>query len=270
MTPSTAAHHLLDLDYKTVGEKLIQFISDYVGSSGAGGVVIGLSGGVDSSVVATLCVRALGRERVLGLIMPTSFTPSDDVRDAEWLVSWLGIRHKHIPIDPIVDAYAAQLGWSLQEPAARMAYANLRARVRMSILYFHANMLNYLVAGTGDRSEILIGYFTKYGDGGVDFLPAAGLYKTQLRHLARSLGIPDRIAFKPSSPQLYPGHRAIDEIPADYDILDRVLFHLFDEGRTVDETARLTGVSRETVENIYSRFLRTRHKREMPVTPSRG
>jgi len=263
------AHHLVNLDYKAITEKLTKFISDYVGSSGADGVVIGLSGGVDSSVVATLCVKALTKDKVLGLIMPTAFTPHEDVRDAEWLASWLGIRYKLIRIDPIVEAYAGQLGQSPQDPAAKMAFANLRARVRMSVLYFYANMLNYLVAGTGDRSEILIGYFTKYGDGGVDFLPAAGLYKTQLRYLARSLGIPDRIAFKPSSPQLYPGHRAVDEIPVDYDVLDKVLYHLFDEGRSTREAAELAGVSHETADNIYGRYLRTRHKREMPATPPR-
>ncbi|MEM4416688.1 MAG: NAD+ synthase [Nitrososphaerota archaeon] len=206
---------LTDLDYKSVEKGLVSFISDYVERAGAEGVVVGLSGGVDSSVVATLCVRAVSRERVLGLIMPAGFTPAEDVEDARWLASWLQIRHKIIPIDPIVSAYASQLGVDIERPDSRLAYANLRARIRMSILYFHANLLNYLVAGTGDKSEILIGYFTKYGDGGVDFLPLAGLYKTQLRQLAKSLGLPDRIAFKPSSPQLYPGHKAVDEIPAD-------------------------------------------------------
>ncbi|MEM3031571.1 MAG: NAD+ synthase [Nitrososphaerota archaeon] len=267
MPASSLTRSLTDLDYKSMQEKLTSFISEYVGSAGAGGVVVGLSGGVDSSVVATLCVRALSSSRVMGIIMPTAFTPREDLADAEWLASWLSIRHRTVPIDPILEAYASQLGRSSQDSEARMAFANLRARIRMSILYFHANMLNYLVAGTGDRSEILIGYYTKYGDGGVDFLPVAGLYKTQLRHLAKSLGIPDRIALKPSSPQLYPGHRAVDELPADYDVLDPILYHLFDLGKSLDETAEFMGVSRELVRAVYERHLRTEHKRKMPASP---
>ncbi len=255
---------LLAIDYERAAGAIEAFIAEKVSESGARGVVIGLSGGVDSSVTATLCVRALGSERVLGLVMPTGFTPKQDVEDAEWLANWLGIRWRKIMIDPIVETFAAQMGRNAQSPELKIPFANLRARIRMALLYFHANEENLIVVGTGDRSEALIGYYTKYGDGGVDLLPIGGLYKSQVRRLAVHLGIPERIAFKPSSPQLYPGHRAVDEIPLDYDILDVVLALLFDERRDIDEASREAGVPRKVVERVLEMHNRSQHKRSMP------
>ncbi len=264
MVVDSLRSELLNLDYSEVSRRIEEFISSSVGKSGADGVVVGLSGGVDSSVVATLCVRALGKERVLGLIMPTSFTPQQDVLDAEWLASWLGINAKKIMIDPIVDAFSQQLGADSLNMGLRIPFANLRARVRMTLLYFHANAENRLVAGTGDRSEILIGYFTKYGDGGVDILPIGGLFKSQVRRLASHLGLPDRIAYKPSSPQLYPGHKAVDEIPADYEQLDVILYLLFDKQKKAEEIARETGFSSELVQEVIRRYEASHHKRGIP------
>jgi NAD+ synthase len=111
---------------------------------------------------------------------------------------------------------------------SKIAEANVKARARMMICYFFANSFNMPVAGTGDRSEDLIGYFTKHGDGGVNFLPIAHLYNTQVRALGAHLGLPERIVTKPSSPQLWPGHLATDEIPLGYEKLDLVLHLLFD------------------------------------------
>ena len=255
---------LLSLDYQELSRRIEDFIIKAVEESGVEGVVMGLSGGVDSSVVATLCVRALGREKVLGLIMPTSFTPQQDVLDAEWLASWLGIRTKKIMIDPIVNAFSQQLGEDPLSAELRISFANLRARVRMVLLYFYANKEHRLVAGTGDRSEILIGYFTKYGDGGVDILPIGGLFKSQVRRLATYLGIPDRIAYKPSSPQLYPGHRAVDEIPADYEQLDIILYLLFDKQKKPEEIVNETGFDMELVQEVIRRYENSHHKRNMP------
>ncbi|HIQ29671.1 MAG TPA: NAD+ synthase [Candidatus Caldiarchaeum subterraneum] len=259
---------VLNLDYAEVSRRIEGFIADSVEKSRTAGVVVGLSGGVDSSVVATLCVRALSKERVLGLIMPTSFTPQQDILDAEWIASWLGIRTKTIIIDPIVDSFTQQLEADPLEKKLRIPFANLRARVRMTLLYFHANAGNMLVAGTGDRSEILIGYFTKYGDGGVDILPIGGLFKSQVRRLATYLGIPERIAYKPSSPQLYPGHRAVDEIPADYEQLDIILYLLFDKQKKAEEVARETGFSLELVHEVIRRYESSHHKRSLPPVPA--
>ncbi|MCS6769871.1 MAG: NAD+ synthase [Candidatus Caldarchaeum sp.] len=254
---------MLRLDYGRTAEEVEKFIKSVVWSAGASGVVVGLSGGVDSSAVAALCTRALKAERVLGVIMPAEFTPAQDVEDAENLAETLGVRTVKAPIKPVVDSFAKQLGVDTSDASARMALANLRARVRMSILYFHANMHNLLVAGTGDRSELLLGYYTKYGDAGVDFLPVVGIYKTQLRHLSKHLGIPENIAFKPSSPQLYPGHRAVDELPADYDLLDPLLYALFDKAMKIEQVVEM-GVDRRLVEELLQRYDRSRHKREMP------
>ena len=244
--------------------RIIAFIRDVVEGAGASGVVIGLSGGVDSSLTATLCVRALGSDRVLGIIMPANFTPKEDVEDAINLAEMLGIKYKMFNIEGISEAFFDALKINREDLRAKIPMANIRARIRMIILYYHANINNYLVVGTSDRSETLIGYFTKYGDGGVDFLPICHLYKTQVRKLAKYLGVPERIAYKPSSPQLYPGHKATDEIPIDYDKLDLILAGIFDLKMTVEAVSKAVGVPVEVVREVINRFNRTMHKRSYP------
>jgi len=260
----------LKLDFEKTTQEIVGFIRKIVEEGNAAGVVVGLSGGVDSSLVATLCVRALGNERVLGVIMPMAFTPLEDVEDAEELAKWLGIRTKPVDVQDVGEAFFEALHIDQNDLQQRIPMANIRARIRMIVLYYYANLHNYLVVGTGDRSERLIGYFTKYGDGGVDFLPTGHLYKTQVRELAKYLGIPDKIAYKPSSPQLYPGHKATDEIPLSYEELDPVLVRLFDQKLPPREVSRLTGVAIEVVEEVLRRFSRSRHKRACPPMVREG
>jgi NAD+ synthase len=186
------------------------------------------------------------------------------MEDAKRIASLLGIRTKEVHISKVVDS----LLLSLEDRGTRLARANLQARTRMTILYFYANALDLLVAGTGDRSEAEIGFFTKFGDGGVDFLPIAHLYKTQVRRLAAHLDIPSDVISKPSSPQLWPGHKATDEIPADYDILDLILYYLLDAGFPVRETASKTGVGRNVVDRVLEMNRNSAHKRSLP--PSLG
>jgi len=255
---------VLKIDFEEETERILEFIRRVVENSGASGVVLGLSGGVDSSLTAVLCVKALGREKVLGVLMPTNFTPREDVEDALELAETLGIRVETVNIDEISEAFFKCLKVDRSDPKARIPMANIRARIRMIILYYYANLRNYLVAGTGDRSESLIGYFTKYGDGGVDFMPICHLYKTQVRELARHLGVPERIAYKPSSPQLYPGHKATDEIPIDYGKLDLILAGLFDLKMEPEEVSRAVEVPLEVVEEVLRRFRKTMHKRTLP------
>jgi len=255
---------ILKIDFKEETERILEFIKKVVKDAGARGVVLGLSGGVDSSLTAALCVKALGKDKVLGILMPTNFTPKEDVEDALELAKMLGIRTETVKIDGISEAFFKNLKIDPCNPKMRMPMANIRARIRMVILYYYANLNNYLVAGTGDRSESLIGYFTKYGDGGVDFLPICHLYKTQVRELARHLGVPEKIAYKPSSPQLYPGHKATDEIPIDYDKLDLVLVGLFDLKMKPEEVSRAVGVPLKVVRDVLHRFERTMHKRAFP------
>ena len=252
----------LRFDLERTSDEIQKFIKEVVQSANASGVVLGLSGGVDSTLTAALCTRALGRDKVLGLMMPTSFTPERDNKDAAELAEMLGIRAKKVNIDSICDAFVEALGIRADDAQARIPLANIRARIRMIIPYFYANTNNYLVAGTGDRSETLIGYFTKYGDGGADFFPIRHLYKTQARELAKHLGIPQRMADKPSNPQLYPGHKLSDELPLDYDKLDLVLVGLFDYRMSPEEVSEATNVPLDVVMEVSRRHKRTEHKRE--------
>lgn len=256
----------LKLDYAKTSEKICEFINKVVQEAHASGGVIGLSGGVDSSLVAALCVKALGNDRVLGILMPTSFTPKEDVEDARNLAKWLEIGTECVNIQGVCNVLFQELGLNADDLKQKMLRANIYARTRMMILYYYANLNNYLVVGTGDRSEALIGFFTKYGDGGVDLLPIAHLYKTQVRALSRYLGVPEKIYQKPSSPQLYPGHKATDEIPIDYDKLDLVLAGLFDLKLKQKEISSSVGVPIDIIEEVLRRFNSSKHKRSFPPT----
>jgi NAD+ synthase len=254
----------LQVNWRPLADEITNFIGKVVDGSGAKGVVIGLSGGIDSSLVAKLCAVALGKDKVLGAILPVDFTPPEDISDAKDLAGSLGIRVKLVSIQPGVDSFIKMLGLTETDPRAKIPLANIRSRLRMVTLYYLANVHNYLVAGTGDRSEDLIGYFTKYGDGGVDFLPISHLYKTQVRELAKYLRIPSRIVNKPSSPQLYPGHKATDEIPIDYDMLDLIQMMLFDKKLSPEDASKQTGSPVELVKDVMNRHLVSEHKRRYP------
>jgi NAD+ synthase len=245
--------------FKETG-RITGFIQEVVAGAPAKGVVVGLSGGIDSSVTGALCVRALGKENVLGLLMPSDHTPKEDVRDAAALAETWGIRSEQIPISKAVRA----LTDAAKIEGTKIARANVEARVRMVISYYYANSFGYLVAGTDDRSEGSIGFYTKFGDGGVDFLPISHLYKTQVRELGAHLGLPKKLVQKPASPQLWPGHKATDEIPADYDRLDIALHYLFDLKRTPREAAVRARIPLGAVEKILQMHRRSEHKRKMP------
>ena len=253
----------LAIDVGRVAEKLSGCIAEYVEKAGVKGVVVGISGGVDSSTAAALAVRALGRNRVYGLIMPEKETNPKDLEDARRVAKHLGIRWREIDITGIVGSVLAAAGDDY-DTAPRVAKGNVKARARMVLLYYHANKDNLLVLGTGDRSEILLGYFTKWGDGAVDLLPLGGLYKTQVRLLAEHLGVPEDIAWKPSSPGLWPGHRASQELGADYDVIDRILYHMVDLGLGDEEVAEKADAPVELVRAVRERIRATRHKRNPP------
>jgi NAD+ synthase len=238
----------------------VDFIEKVIGDAGSNGVVVGLSGGIDSAVVGALCVRALGRERVVALLMPSEFTPSEDLEDAKGLAASWGVRTHLIPITSL----ALQLSSSVDIEGDKIARGNAQARIRMMISYYYANSLKLLVAGTGDRSEDLEGFFTKFGDGGVDFLPIAHLYKTQVRGLGMHIGIPPRIVNKAPSPRLWPGHLASDELPVDYGTLDLILYCLHDIKMPPDITAKEVGVERNVVEAVIKMNRESTHKRAYP------
>ena len=241
-------------------DRIVSFIRRLVKSGSAKGVVVGLSGGIDSAVVGALCVRALGKEKVVGVLMPSDHTPAEDMRDARLLAGGWVIRTEEVPISRIAEAVMS----SSKIKGTKVARANIEARVRMVVLYYFANTRGHVVAGTGDRSEALLGYYTKFGDGGVDFLPIVHLYKTQVRQLGASLGLPSVIVQKPSSPQLWPGHKALDEIPADYDKLDIVLHHLFDLGSKPAVAASAARAPIKVVDEVLRMHMLTEHKRVLP------
>lgn len=258
---------LLKINVQDYINVITEFISTHVSEARAQGVVIGLSGGVDSSTVAFLAVNALGKERVYGLIMPDRrTTPEDDVEDAIEVAKLLGIKYSIVDITKIYDAYTHNIPFFSN--THKVACGNLRARIRMNILYYYANLNNFLVLGSGDRSELLIGYYTKYGDGAVDLLPLGCLYKTQVRYVGKYLGLPERICKKPSSPRLWPGHMAEEELGMSYTEIDLVLYSLFDEGLSPEETSKATGVDISKVMKILEMHKKTRHKRMVPPVPN--
>lgn len=240
--------------------RITSFIGEVVGGASANGVVVALSGGIDSAVVGALCVKALGRARVLGLLLPSDHTPKEDTEDAKGLADSWRIKSEIVSISKVVK----MLVGSTEVKGTKIAQANVQARVRMMMSYYYANTLGYLVAGTGDRSEELLGYYTKFGDGGVDFLPIAHLFKTQVRALGTHLGLPKRVVEKPASPQLWQGQKASDEIPAEYDKLDVVLHSMFDLKTKPSEAASRAGVPVGVVEKVLEMHRRTEHKRMMP------
>ncbi len=254
------------LDYDYAITRISQFLRDMLRKTGASGYVMGLSGGVDSSVTLALAVRAVGRDRVKVLIMPDrETTPKEDVEDAISLASDLGVEYIVIDIADIIDAYAKHVPFF--DRNHRIATGNLRARIRMTLLYYYANKNGLLVMGTGDKSEILLGYFTKYGDGGVDLLPIGDVYKTQVRELGRRLGVPEKILVKPSSPRLWPGHLAEEELGVKYEIIDAVLYRYVDLGMDIESIINELRIDREIVISIIKRVHANEHKRLFPLIP---
>jgi len=197
-----------------------EFIKEQVQESRSIGLVIGISGGIDSTVAAFLSVRALGKERVFGLLLPSHTTPDEDEKDAMEVVRKLGIEHARIPISNIIECFGKHLP---EFEEGKVPKANLQARIRMCVLYYFANLKNYLVCGTTDASENFLGYYTKYGDGAADIEPLINLTKTDLKSMAKELGVPDNIIKKKPSPSLVADQSAEDELGLSYEIVDRLL-----------------------------------------------
>ncbi len=241
------------MDFEQISERIADFIREQVKAANASGVVLGLSGGVDSAVVAFLCVRALGRESVLATIMPEKgVTAEEDVQDAIELARMLGIEYKVIEISDIVKKLIEKLG-----KGSKIAEMNLKPRIRMMINYYYANSLNRLVAGTGNKSEISIGYFTKYGDGGVDFQPIGDLYKTEIFEFARFLGVPEKIVRKKPTAGLFVGQTDEGEIGMSYAELDEIL-RLIEKGLRRDDEKFL---------RVLKLVKGSEHKRRLPPIP---
>jgi NAD+ synthase len=257
---------VINIDYEKAIDAITSFIKDFLESSSVKGFVIGVSGGVDSAATYFAAVKAVGPEKVMALIMHDStVTPKEDVDDAKHLIEMARTQYNIIDIAPIVETYKSTI--PVYDPADTVPLGNLRARIRMSLLYYYANKFNYAVLGTGDRSEAFLGYFTKYGDGGVDLLPIAPLLKSQVRRLALKLGVPEKVAFKPSSPRLWPGQTAEGELGVSYDQVDLVIHAIEDLKMAPSEAAEATGVSMDIINRVLQLNRSTQHKRSLPPSP---
>jgi len=233
---------------------ITDFIAREVEERNSKGVVVGLSGGVDSSVAVTLAVKAIGPSRVLGLVLPDSKTiphPSE-TKDAISLAKDLKIRYR------VIEIGAAKKDLMRQLPPNKFAQGNLAVRLRMGILYYYAAIRHLLVLGTSNRSELELGYFTKYGDGASDILPLGGLYKTDVIEIGRYMHIPHRILEKKSSPNLWKGQTAEAEIGLSYEEIDVILRHL------KTNPSQLKKFSAEKVEKVIRLVEQNRHKRSLP------
>jgi NAD+ synthase len=224
--------------------------------------VVGLSGGVDSSVTTYLAVKSLGPRNVHVLLLPSNSTPKQDIEDAYELINFLNIPKEnvaYIEIDEIVDEFS-----NLLDVKDSLGVGNIKARVRMIILHGYAYKVKGLVLGTGDKSEITIGYFTKYGDSGVDVLPIGDLYKTQVRQIAAEVGLQERIYVKPASPALWQGQTAEGELGIDYLTLDRILYRKIELWMDDEEISKELNVPIATVEKITNMIKNSQHKRLPP------
>lgn len=236
-------------------DRIAVWLCEQLTSAGADGFVCGLSGGVDSATAVALAVQAVGPEHVLAVLMPCHSQPEDAVL-GRLVADTFSIPTLTVDLSPAYDALSAQLPPDSQPDG--LAAANIKPRLRMTTLYYLAQSRNYLVLGSGNRTELAVGYFTKYGDGGVDLLPLGGLYKTQVWNLARELGVPLEVIERPPSAGLWPGQTDEGEMGITYRELDRVLAAI--------EKGDVSGVEPSMLEKVRRMISRSAHKRIMPPT----
>jgi NAD+ synthase len=233
-----------------LSNKISEWLKKKVTNAGAEGAVFGLSGGIDSACVAVLCKKAFG-DNILGITMPCE-SHSDDEKYVKLLVDKFKIKTEDVCLDSVYKEFMGLL-----PEGSEMPKANIKPRLRMITLYYYANNLNYLVIGTGNKSELMVGYFTKYGDGGVDLLPLAGLYKAEVREVAREIEVPDEIIKRPPTAGLWHGQTDEEELGISYEELDKIL-DLIEKGQE-DKAA-----NKENVIKVKDMIKKTEHKR-MPI-----
>ena len=258
-------NELPELDTKQTKETIIKFIQDKISQTNAKGLVVGLSGGIDSTLTAYLATQAVGRQNVFGIVMPSTTTPTEDKIHGTDIAKTLGIDYKEIAIDNILNEFLLVTQYKTENE--QLAIGNLKARIRMSIIYYFANSKNYLVSGTGNKSEILIGYFTKHGDGACDIEPIGDLYKTDVFKLAKDMGIPDEIINKPPRAGLWNNQTDEDEIGMTYENLDKILYQYQDKESS--QIAKNLDISIDDVDMIINKVKRNAHKSKVPESPKK-
>jgi len=255
---------VLNLNLPEAESRIQRFIKDYVENTGAKGAVVGVSGGVDSCTVAALSARAMGGDKVLGLMLPEKETrSSEDIAHARLVARKFRFKTEKIDITAPLEALYGSM--RLYDPSDKLSKGNIKARTRMIYLYYYANRLSMLVCGTSDKSETMMGYFTKWGDVAADISPIMDLYKTQVRKVAQHIGVPREVAEKPSSPALWPNQLAEDELGMKYEQLDLILYGL-EHFMKPDEIADQLQIKESVVDRIKRRWLSAEHKRRMLLT----
>ena len=229
-----------------LSKKISAWIKKEAGKAKKDGIVFGLSGGIDSAVVAALAKEALG-DNVLGLVLPCK-SVSEDRELAVKVAKEFNIKTKEISLDTLYDEFSG-----VDPEATNLAKVNLKPRLRMIALYYFANTLNYLVAGTGNKSEIAVGYFTKYGDGGSDILPLGGLLKKEVRELAREIGVPSEIIERPPSAGLWHGQTDETEMGITYGELDKAIVAI--------EEGKAKGIDKAVLSKVKKMMENSEHKR---------
>lgn len=253
------------LDVKKTKDDIVEFVQNKVSEANADGLVVGLSGGIDSTLAAFLACEAVGKDNVFGIVMPSTTTPTEDKLHGTVIAQLLGINYKEIAIDSILNEFLSVT--QLEED--KLSIGNLKARIRMSIIYFYANSKNYLVSGTGNKSEILIGYFTKHGDGACDIEPIGDLYKTDVYQLAKYLEIPQEIIDKPPRAGLWNNQTDEDEIGMTYELLDKILYRNLEKDIDANSIADELDIEVNDVNDIINRVYRNKHKSTVPESPKK-
>ncbi|MBA3750523.1 MAG: NAD+ synthase [Nitrosopumilus sp.] len=268
------------VDFTLIHTSIMEFIKNQVQRGGVKGVVLGISGGIDSAVAAYCATNALGKEKVLGLILPDKeITPQQDIDDALEICSILKIEYRILDIINVKNEFFN----ILEKTDKNLVKGNLLSRTRMCILYYYANLLDRFVLGTGDKSELTIGYFTKYGDGAADLFPIGDLYKTQLKEFAKFLNLPYQIISKKSSARLWEDQETEEEIGLSFEDLDSILTYIDNqkkkenkESKAREENYNINGInlselkksfpsiSGEKINRVINLINKNEHKFSLP------
>jgi len=248
----------LNLNWKLTEIFIEKFIEESIKSNNFKKAVLGISGGIDSAVVAYLATKALGKENVFGYLLPYKLSSSESIEDGLLVCNALGINCERIDITEIADSYLNKV-----KSEDRVRIGNFLARIRMAIIFDKAREVDGIVLGTSNKSEIMLGYTTWYGDMAAGIYPIGDLYKTQVFKLAEHLGVPKKIIDKKPSADLWPGQTDEDELGALYSEIDEILYLFLEERKTKEEIVSL-GFEKQKVESLLRRLFGTQFKRTLP------
>ena len=251
-----------EAELESLRGELVSFVREQVGAADAEGVVVPVSGGIDSTLTAYLCVEALGADSVTALVLPCTLTDAENTIDAHAVLERLGVEPTKTQLQPMLDIFEDSVAPAVSAESDRRAVGNVIARLRMVVAYYAANMTDRLVCGTSNRTELLLGYVTKYGDAAADMRPIAGLYKTEVRAMARHLDVPTDIVEKTPTAGLWAGQTDESELGAPYGLLDVVLHELVEKNLGIEGTAAALGIDESFVARYAHRIVKNRHKRE--------